>query len=140
MRTAARLIAKQVVFFLQNLLYYRCSCEGAGSDRHPYRPGLGRGRDGSAGGCPHGCERRWNTDNILIMGDMNVDCKYASGRARESLTLRTDPRFTWLIEDDVDTTTTSTDCAYDRCVCAPLLTCSVSVNRRLFIGRASVWL
>jgi len=59
-------------------------------------------------------ERRWNTDNILIMGDLNADCKYASGRARERLTLRTDPRFTWLIDDDVDTTTTRTHCAYDR--------------------------
>ena len=65
-------------------------------------------------------ERRWNTSNILIMGDMNVDCKYASGRARESLTLRTDRRFTWLIENDVDTTTTRTDCAYDRCASNPI--------------------
>ena len=64
-------------------------------------------------------QRRWNTDNILIMGDLNADCKYASGRARESLTLRTDPRFTWLIDDDVDTTTTRTHCAYDRCACDP---------------------
>ena len=63
-------------------------------------------------------QRRWNTDNILIMGDLNADCKYASGRARESLTLRTDPRFTWLIDDHVDTTTTRTHCAYDRCACS----------------------
>jgi len=60
-------------------------------------------------------ERRWNTDNIVIMGDLNADCKYASGRARGRLTLRTDSRFTWLIDDDVDTTTTRTHCAYDRC-------------------------
>ena len=63
-------------------------------------------------------ERRWNTDNILIMGDLNADCNYASGRARERLTLRTDLRFTWLIHDDVDTTTTRSHCAYDRCVSA----------------------
>jgi len=60
-------------------------------------------------------ERRWNTDNIVIMGDLNADCKYASGRALRRLTLRTDSRFTWLIDDDVDTTTTRTHCAYDRC-------------------------
>ena len=62
-------------------------------------------------------QRLWNTDNILIMGDLNADCDYASGRARESLTLRTDPRFTWLIDDDVDTTSSGTHCAYDRCAC-----------------------
>ena len=60
-------------------------------------------------------QRRWNTDDIVILGDLNADCKYASGRARETLTLRTDARFTWLIDDDVDTTTTRTNCAYDRC-------------------------
>jgi len=60
--------------------------------------------------------RRWNTDDVLIMGDLNADCRYASGRARRRLTLTTDSRFTWLIDDDVDTTTTSTDCTYDRSV------------------------
>jgi len=58
--------------------------------------------------------RRWNTDDILIMGDLNADCRYASDRARRRLRLRTDRRFTWLIGDDVDTTTTNTDCTYDR--------------------------
>jgi len=140
MRTAARLIAKQVVFF------YKTSFIIVAAVRELVLIGIHTDRDSvveemeALVDVHTAVERRWNTDNILIMGDMNVDCKYASGRARESLTLRTDPRFTWLIEDDVDTTTTSTDCAYDRCVCAPLLTCSVSVNRRLFIGRASVWL
>ena len=59
-------------------------------------------------------ERRWNTDDILILGDLNADCRYASGRALAGLTLRTDTRFTWLIGDEVDTTTTNTDCTYDR--------------------------
>jgi len=59
-------------------------------------------------------KRRWNTDDILIMGDLNADCKYASDSDLRRLELRTDRRFTWLIGDDVDTTTTSTDCAYDR--------------------------
>jgi len=64
-------------------------------------------------------QRRWNTDNILILGDLNADCSYASGRARKRLTLRTDQRFVWLIDDDVDTTTTNSHCAYDRCVLRP---------------------
>ena len=59
-------------------------------------------------------KRRWNTDDILIMGDLNADCRYASDSDLRSLRLRTDKRFTWLIGDDVDTTTTRTDCAYDR--------------------------
>ena len=60
-------------------------------------------------------QQHWNTDNILIMGDLNADCSYASGTALAGLSLRTDPRFTWLIGDDVDTYTKSNDCAYDRC-------------------------
>jgi len=58
----------------------------------------------------------WNTDDILIMGDVNADCSYATATELAGLTLRNATLFTWLIGDDVDTTTTSTDCAYDRCV------------------------
>jgi len=61
-------------------------------------------------------ERLWNTDDILIMGDLNADCRYASQKRLERLTLRTDARFTWYIDDDVDTTTTNSHCSYDRCV------------------------
>jgi len=61
-------------------------------------------------------EQKWNTDDILIMGDLNADCSYASATELAGLTLRNDPPFTWPIGDDVDTTTSSTDCAYDRCV------------------------
>ena len=74
-------------------------------------------------------ERLWNTDDILIMGDLNADCRYASARARNRLRLRTDRRFSWLIDDEVDTTTTNTDCAYDRCVLTrrPLVQATLSV-------------
>jgi len=72
-------------------------------------------------------EQLWNTDNILILGDMNCDCSYASATARVGLTLRTDTRFTWLIDDDVDTTTISNDCAYDRCVCSIITHSSVQL-------------
>jgi len=61
-------------------------------------------------------EQYWNTDNILIMGDLNADCDYIRDPELPILRLRTDPRFTWLIGDEVDTTvSTTTDCAYDRC-------------------------
>ena len=63
-------------------------------------------------------EQYWNTDNILIVGNLNAECRYASQSELDSLTLRTDSRFSWLIGDEVDTTTKiTTDCAYDRCVC-----------------------
>jgi len=61
-------------------------------------------------------KRLWNTDDILIMGDLNADCRYASARARNRLRLRRDRRFRWLIDDEVDTTTTNSNCTYDRCV------------------------
>jgi len=62
-------------------------------------------------------EEHWNTDNILIVGNLNAECRYASQSELDSLTLRTNSRFSWLIGDEVDTTTKSTDCAYDRCAC-----------------------
>ena len=63
-------------------------------------------------------KQHWSTDNIVIMGNMNADCTYLSATARNSLTLRTDTQFSWLIGDEVDTRTTSADCAYDRCMCS----------------------
>jgi len=62
-------------------------------------------------------EQHWNTDNIIIMGDLNADCNYIREGELPTLGLRTDPRFTWLIGDEVDTTASGTDCTYDRCAC-----------------------
>jgi len=63
-------------------------------------------------------EQRWKTNNILIMGDLNADCSHISIPQLQNLALRTDPQFTWLIGDDVDTTTNpDTHCAFDRCLC-----------------------
>jgi len=61
-------------------------------------------------------KRKWKADGILILGDLNADCSYASGKELAGLKLRKDRQFKWLIGDRVDTTTSSTDCAYDRCV------------------------
>ena len=78
-------------------------------------------------------QRHWNTDNIVIMGDLNADCSYASGRARERLLLRNDPQFIWLIDDDVDTTVTNSDCAYDRCAPA-IVTLTCILARTYFLS------
>jgi hypothetical protein len=62
----------------------------------------------------HAVQQRWKTDSILIMGDFNAGCSYASKKALKGLELRRNPPFNWLIADDVDTTTGSSTCAYDR--------------------------
>ena len=58
----------------------------------------------------------FDTTNGVILGDMNADCRYLSQKNFEKLDLVTDTRFTWLIDSTVDTTTSATDCSYDRCV------------------------
>ncbi|KAF3846973.1 hypothetical protein F7725_004051 [Dissostichus mawsoni] len=47
---------------------------------------------------------RWNTNNILLMGDFNAGCSYVSGADWQQIRLFTDKSFHWLIKDDVDTT------------------------------------
>ncbi len=55
--------------------------------------------------------------DVLLLGDLNADCRYVSDEDWASISIRHDPRLLWLIGDDADTTTTpSTDCAYDRVV------------------------
>ncbi|KAF3846976.1 hypothetical protein F7725_004054 [Dissostichus mawsoni] len=51
---------------------------------------------------------RWNTNNILLMGDFNAGCSYVSGADWQQIRLFTDKSFHWLIKDDVDTT----DCGH----------------------------
>jgi len=64
--------------------------------------------------------RRWRTDDILIMGDFNADTKYISRKRLDGLRLRVDEdTFSWLIDDDVDTTTADNDYTYDRYVRPP---------------------
>ncbi|KAI8479423.1 Deoxyribonuclease-1 [Branchiostoma belcheri] len=59
---------------------------------------------------------RWGIEEVLILGDLNADCDYVPRSAWNEIRLRTARRFSWLIGDDVDTTVTSTHCAYDRFV------------------------
>ena len=51
--------------------------------------------------------------NILIMGDMNFDCKYMSGVKKQKVRDEF-PEFTFYINDDVSTTTSTSLCALDR--------------------------
>ncbi|XP_048741682.2 deoxyribonuclease-1-like [Ostrea edulis] len=58
----------------------------------------------------------WRISNVVVMGDFNADCSYASEAKLSGKTFYSDPKFHWLIDWDADTTTSSTDCAYDRIV------------------------
>lgn len=62
-------------------------------------------------------QNKWKTSNILLMGDFNAGCSYVKPSDWNSIRLRANSQFTWLIPDDVDTTVSySTRCAYDRIV------------------------
>ncbi|XP_032872956.1 deoxyribonuclease-1-like [Amblyraja radiata] len=57
----------------------------------------------------------WNTENIMILGDLNAGCRYIRSWGR--IRLRTQPGFHWLIGDGADTTVcSSTSCPYDRII------------------------
>ncbi len=53
--------------------------------------------------------------DIVILGDYNADCSYVSSEELWQSPMR-NSTYTWLIGDSVDTTVSSTDCAYDRIV------------------------
>ena len=55
--------------------------------------------------------------DFIMLGDMNADCSYLSASEAGSLPLR-NSSFTWVVPDSADTTTKSTDCAYDRIILA----------------------
>ncbi|XP_041945484.1 deoxyribonuclease-1-like isoform X1 [Alosa sapidissima] len=62
-------------------------------------------------------KKKWETDNVMILGDFNADGAYVSKRKMKRIRIRSDPDFHWLIGDDVDTTaSTSNDNTYDRIV------------------------
>ncbi|EUB58827.1 Deoxyribonuclease-1-like protein [Echinococcus granulosus] len=62
------------------------------------------------------CESFANTPNLVLLGDMNADCSYITKQARDKLLLRTDKQYEWRITDDMDTTLSPKQCAYDRLV------------------------
>ncbi|XP_047428059.1 deoxyribonuclease-1 [Mugil cephalus] len=59
---------------------------------------------------------RWNTNNIMLMGDFNAGCSYVQGSDWDQIPLFTDKSYQWLIPNEADTTVTSTLCPYDRIV------------------------
>lgn len=46
--------------------------------------------------------------DVIILGDLNADCSYYSPRVNVT------PHLTWIVPDTLDTTVSSTNCAYDR--------------------------
>jgi hypothetical protein len=53
--------------------------------------------------------------DVIILGDYNADCSYASSEELWSSPMR-NSNYTWLVPDSADTTVSSSDCAYDRIV------------------------
>ncbi|XP_013862591.1 uncharacterized protein LOC106516669 [Austrofundulus limnaeus] len=61
--------------------------------------------------------KKWRTDNVMILGDLNAGCGYVTVKGWKSVRLRSDPKFSWLIGDEQDTTVREkTHCAYDRII------------------------
>lgn len=58
----------------------------------------------------------WRIPNIIVLGDFNADCSYASEAELSTKAFYTNPMYQWLIDSNADTTTSTTDCAYDRIV------------------------
>lgn len=49
----------------------------------------------------------------MILGDFNADGRYLSGKKKKQVRICS-PEYHWLIEDDMDTTTSKNDHTYDR--------------------------
>ncbi|TMS14749.1 Deoxyribonuclease-1 [Larimichthys crocea] len=60
--------------------------------------------------------KRWNTNDIVLLGDFNSGCSYVTGSEWQQIRLFTDKSFHWLITDEADTTVSHTNCPYDRIV------------------------
>jgi len=86
------------------------------------------------------------TKNLIVMGDFNADCGYLPDYKKKCMrgepTNRDDcadylnelwspGTLEWLIDDDVDTTTSNTNCAYDRFIV------STAMNARVVEGSAA---
>lgn len=62
---------------------------------------------------------KWNLTDIIIGGNFDAGCSYVKTSDWPNIRLRQQSRFFWVIDDTVDTTTsTTTFCAYDRLVLA----------------------
>ena len=61
---------------------------------------------------------RFKIANGALMGDFCADCSYFAKKYWKDNPLRQDPRFSWLIGDDNNSTVGKSQCAYDRIVVA----------------------
>lgn len=59
-------------------------------------------------------KRKTDVNDIVLMGDLNADCSYVPNYRWAEIPLKSDSNYKWLISDDVDTTVSNSDCAYDR--------------------------
>ena len=61
-------------------------------------------------------KKKSGNSNILLMGNMYADCDNVKDNIKNQLSLFKDTRFYWFINDDQDTSTLDTHCAYDRLI------------------------
>ncbi|XP_070824905.1 deoxyribonuclease-1-like 1 isoform X2 [Chaetodon trifascialis] len=61
--------------------------------------------------------KKWNNMNVMFLGDFHAGCAYLTRADKKDIRLFTNPNFSWLIGDKVDTTASdATNCPYDRIV------------------------
>ncbi|CAD7682941.1 unnamed protein product [Nyctereutes procyonoides] len=78
--------------------------------------------------------QRWQSKDMILLGDFNADCASLNKKRLAELALRTEAGFRWVIADGEDTTVrASTHCAYDRIVlhgerCQSLLSSAAAFN------------
>ncbi|KAM6151644.1 deoxyribonuclease-1-like 1 [Rhynchocyon petersi] len=61
--------------------------------------------------------QRWQSEDMILLGDFNADCTSLTKKRLSDLVLRTQTGFYWAIPDEADTTVrASTHCTYDRIV------------------------
>ncbi|XP_072449055.1 deoxyribonuclease gamma-like isoform X1 [Chiloscyllium punctatum] len=61
--------------------------------------------------------KRWGIEDVMLLGDLNAGCSYVSHSDWETIRVRSDASFHWLIGDEEDTTVCKrTHCAYDRMI------------------------
>lgn len=75
-------------------------------------------------------KKRWRQTDVILMGDLNADCRYLDAAEEEALFLHQDPSYFWQINRGVDSTTElNTFCAYDRIITSEKLSKSVIASQ-----------
>ena len=66
--------------------------------------------------------------NVIIMGDFNAGCSYVQLAQFKQINLAKNHGFSWLINDNLDTTAGNTNCPYDRYFNLLSTSCKTSQN------------